>query len=272
MQSGNGDNPTDDVLRSSQCFENVRLARAATNASIKVFYRSGVLHPTLCDVASRLVRVRNLVDEEPIEGQDEKMIQDMYQSVHNVVKEFGSLISSVIRVYVVDTIVPMLRVDDSEHKYEVETISLLKLLLSFVELKESMGIERATLTGIMAVGKSNSEEYQAQDDGELNEPGLPFIVNDVVMVVENQHRILLELEKQSGVHILKPRNDTELDDQVESTETSLDPNLLRLVGESIKQSDEMKNLQDHIRKEFDMNRFQHVSQRSTCRYHTLAST
>jgi hypothetical protein len=75
------------------------------------------------------------------------------------------------------------------------------------------------------------------------------------MVVENQHRILSELEKNSGVLITEQTHDYECDDQV----AALDPNLLRLIGDSIKLSEEMRNLQDRIRKDFDMSRFQQVS-------------
>lgn len=121
---------------------------------------------------------------------------------------------------------------------------MLKLLLSFVELKESLGIERASLTGIMAVGdrqthRVGTNEYD-RDVYEVDTQGLSFIINDVVMVVESQYRILSELQKQSET-------------------TLLDHNLVRLISESVNQSDEMQSLQEHIRKEFNLTRFQQVS-------------
>jgi len=250
----------------SQHIQNVRLARAATNSAMKGFYRSELLHSSSCDVASSLLCVRQFVDEGHNKSLYEKSCAIKYQFVHYVVKEFGSFISYITRVYVVDIIV-----SSFELMQESEKVPVLKLLLSFVELKESLGIERASLTGIMAIGNSQwtcntdetsasercKDEHQMKEIHELNAPGLSFIINDVVMVVENQHRILLELQKQSGLQVIDRGYNKEPNGQVEIS--TLDPNLLRLIGKSIKQSDEMQSLQDHIRKDFDLNSFQHVS-------------
>lgn len=254
-------------IRAANCInssynENLRLARAATNAAVKTFYQcDDVAHPTSSfNTASELFSLRELVDGVKMANPDETYGERKYELIHRVMKDFSSLISSVIKFYVVD-IIDSSRIDN---EYQIESESLQKLLLSFVELKESLGVERASLTGIMALGikHSNSNNYDEGDSNvfceqapESDAPSLPFIINDVVMVVENQHRILSELEKNSGVLITEQTHDYECDDQV----AALDPNLLRLIGDSIKLSEEMRNLQDRIRKDFDMSRFQQVS-------------
>lgn len=238
-QNRSRDESKDDA-RNSLDIDNIRLTRAATNAAIKAFYLNEVADTSSCDVASKLFGVRQSVDQDTYE-------EETYQCVHTIVKEFSSLISSVIKVHVIDIIAPTF--EQGMSPQERESVSLLKVLLSFVELKESLGIERASLTGIMAAANrqmggmethDSDDQAEFQEASELDAPGLPFIINDVVMVVENQHRILSELQKQSEA-------------------TCLDHNLLRLIGDSIKQSDEMQSLQDHIRNDFDMSRFQQVS-------------
>lgn len=250
-----------DCINISKCNENVRLARAATNAAVKAFHQfDDVLHHTSSfNAASELFSVRELVDGAKKENPDNTCDEGKYEFIHRVVKDYSSLISRVIKLYVFD-IIDSSRMDN-DHRIESE--SLLKILLSFVELKESLGVKRASLTGIMALGIKNSNaNCDEVGDNSIRDQvpksdalSLPFIINDVVMVVENQHRILAELEQTSGVNITEPTQDYDYNDQA----VALDPNLLRLIGDSIKLSEEMRNLQDRIRKDFDMTRFQQVS-------------
>jgi hypothetical protein len=239
-----------------QCFsrylQNVRLARASANSAMRpIFYLGGNNHESSSGVTSKLLSIRQFVDGEPSAT---KETNEKYWFVHNVVKDYSSLLSFVIKVYVVDTITARMEaVISHKGSGKGEKAALLKLLLSFVELKESLGFERATLTGIMVIGNTTIHESDKND--ETNDNGLPIIINDVVMVVETQHRILSELQKQSRF-ILKPETALETEEHVHAT--SLDHNLLRLVGESTKQSDEMRSLQEHIRKDFDVNGFHEV--------------
>eukprot|EP00956_Cyclotella_meneghiniana_P044063 scaffold300250_cov63-Cyclotella_meneghiniana.AAC.1 len=260
----NNDEAANECIRSSlQRAQNVRVARSSTNAAIATFYRITELHTSSCHVASKLATVRHLVDEETTQ----RHLNEQYQFVHSIVKEFGSLLHHVIRVYLVENITRRLELDNSKQtsysiQQQEETTALLTLLLTFVELKESLGIERASLTGIMVIGndmKIKSSDTESNND-KMDMPGLPLMINDVVMVVENQNRILSDLQRQSGVSITKHV----VSEEAERSSTVLDPNLLRLIGESIKLSDEMQRLQDHIRKDFDMNGFHQVSSLFLC--------
>lgn len=246
------------IRNSLQRYHNVRAARSSTNAAIATFYRIEVLHTSSCGVASKLAKVRLLVDEQP----SPRHLNEKYQIVHSVVKEFGSLLYNIIQVYLIENITRRQELDNFNQtscstQQQEEATALLTLLLTFVELKESLGIERASLTGIMVIGndmKSMNDDAESSND-EMGMPGLPLMINDVVMVVENQNRVLADLQRQSGVSITEHVDSEE----AERSSIMLDPNLLRLIGESIKLSDEMQRLQDHIRKDFDMNGFHQVS-------------
>ena len=241
---------TDSSLTSSQRRKNVKLSRDATNAAVKAFYRIVVTDDkSSCDLASKLFQVRQHLDEEQCH-------KEKYQFVHNIIREFSSILSFIIRVHVTENII--MELEHQRYKPQNDTVNLLKLLLSFVELKESLGVERAALTGIMSIGNKGETLRAKDEEDEPDKHGLPIIVNDVVMVVENQRRILSELQRQSGICIPEPNIDLDSDQHDVTTPPSLDENLLRLISNSIKQSDEMKSLQDHIRKDFDMNRFHEV--------------
>ena len=240
----------DGSLILSQRTTNVKLAREASNAAVKAFYRIVVTDDTSsCDVASKLFQLRKYLDEEECH-------KEKYQFVHNIIKRFSSALSCIIRVNVTDNIISRLEHQRDKTKNDYAT-PLLKLLLSFVELKESLGVERAALTGIMGIGNKDQIPCARDEDHHLSKRGLPMIVNDVVMVVENQRRILFELQRQSGIYIRESNIDIDSDQQGDST-AAIDANLLRLIGDSINQSDEMKSLQDHIQKDFDINRFHEV--------------
>ena len=142
-----------------------------------------------------------------------------------------------------------------------------------------VGMERATLSGLMANGinemnneNSNIEVVEVHKSN--NGARLNLIVNDLVLVVENQHRIMRDLRKQSGLNIHRNiscgilNNSTEpvpslsFTGAPEVNELLSDENyctLLRLVGQSTRQSESMRALQDHFRNDFDINGFQQVS-------------
>lgn len=184
---------------------------------------------------------------------------------HDVITEYNRFLSSVIQGFFVDeiskrkivqqgTINSTLTANESRRHAEV-ALPILDLILSFVTLKESLGMERATLTGLMASGGNE----KLRDSGESNKTeGLNHIVNDLVMVVENQHQILATLRKQSGLDVFGgiggSMDSSDLKDPLEENYCAM----LRLVGDSIRPSDAMRTLQNHITKDFDIDRFQHA--------------
>lgn len=104
----------------------------------------------------------------------------------------------------------------------------------------TVGTERATLSGLMANGiaETNKKHAHAERNEAPSCSRLNLIVNGLVLVVENQHRIMRELRELSGLNIQSPslaldENGTEIRDDV-----------LRLVGESIRQSDGLGYLQN----------------------------
>lgn len=233
------------------CEGNLRSARVASNSAITSFYRSAVWH-NYCrenevdgglNVATMLFHARTLVDKGS--GAAEHLF------FHVVLAEFNLFLSRFIQVFVVKEVTkrkkekttPTNATKMTERNAKVG-VSLLDLILSFVTLKESLGMERATLSGLMTncVAETNDENVQSTEmPSRLN-----LIVNDLVLVVENQHRIMRELRALSGLNISSPS--VAFDDTgVEPDELLFDENygtLLRLVGESIRQSDGLGYLQN----------------------------
>lgn len=235
----------------------VASCRCVTNSAIASFYASGSWYnhcmeaEDKIEVAKQLYDVRQLVD-----GVGEANGEGLAH-YHLILTEFNSFVASVIQAFVVQTITKRKKIVKQALKtlnkspeeaqlrknYEI-ALSLMSLILSFVNLKESLGMERATLTGLMAFGANV-----------VTNDRLPVIVNDLVMVVENHHRIMRELEKESGIKMESWSESY----TITTSELAYDENycsLLNLIAESIKPSDSMRTLQDHIRKDFDVNAFQ----------------
>jgi len=236
----------------------LRLAscRCNTNSAISSFYASGSWYnhcletDDKLEVAKRLYQIRQLVDDVQEANED-------LEYYHLILNAFNSFIASVIQVFVVETVTKRRDVvkqalntlkkspeqTQLRKNYEI-ALSLMSLILSFVSLKESLGMERATLTGLMAFGANATKDLR-----------LPVIVNDLVMVVENHHRIMRELEKETGVNFESWSESY----TVTTSDLAHDENycsLLRLIAESLKPSDSMRTLQDHIRNDFDVDAFQ----------------
>ncbi|EJK52598.1 hypothetical protein THAOC_28110 [Thalassiosira oceanica] len=166
-------------------------------------------------------------------------------------------------------------------------LAYLKLILSYVNLKESMGMERALLVGLMANGVDEGDlsemSRESGNDRQLKRssasatsikgrfwdksPGsiegekksfrLNLIVNDIVLIVELQHRIILELRQQTGLQI---HDNLSTDNVLESVNSKSNSSkaLLRLVGESIRPSEEMQAMQENLRLNFDVLQFQNL--------------
>ena len=236
----------------------VESCRCNTNSAISSFYASGSWYnhcleaDEKVEVAQLLYDIRQLVDGVGEANED-------LAHYHLVLIEFNKFVASVIQTFVVTTV--RKRREIAKHalktlnnspeeaqvrkKYEI-ALSLMSLILSFVNLKESLGMERATLTGLMAFGAEVATNDRCS-----------VIVNDLVIVVENHNRILRELEKETGVK-MESWNES-YTNTITTSELAYDENycsLLRLIAESIKPSDSMSTLQDHIRNDFDVRAFQ----------------
>ena len=153
--------------------------------------------------------------------------------------------------------------------------------------KESLGMERALLVGLMANGvdevdlsemsRSGANDPQIKRssasatslegwvwdkspgsiEGEKKSSRLNLIVNDIVLIVELQHRIISELRQQTGLHIHHNMStDNVLNSKSRSNSSKA---LLRLVAESIRPSEEMQTMQENLRLNFDVLQFQNVS-------------
>jgi len=78
----------------------------------------------------------------------------------------------------------------SAEQIRCRQMNLLALLDIFVRLKESNGVERASLTSILV---SNSQTAAAMGGGGVGQPPDSRLLNDVAIEVENQRRLLEEL-------------------------------------------------------------------------------
>eukprot|EP00578_Thalassiosira_sp_NH16_P006022 CAMPEP_0181137074 /NCGR_PEP_ID=MMETSP1071-20121207/33517_1 /TAXON_ID=35127 /ORGANISM="Thalassiosira sp., Strain NH16" /LENGTH=705 /DNA_ID=CAMNT_0023223815 /DNA_START=158 /DNA_END=2278 /DNA_ORIENTATION=- len=266
---------SDDSFEDHQHESNIRLqsARTASNSAISHFYKSN-LWSEFCsrnekanlDIATMLFGVRQLVDK----GSGD---ENEYLFFHDVIVECNSFLSSIIRVFVVNEIgkrkkdiqqkIGSREIEDKSKRKSKLALSLCNLILSFVTLKESLGMERATLSGLMAYGiELNDVKYEQTEVIEVHKSNngarLNLVVNDLVMIVETQHQIMRDLKKQSGVDIRR-LSSTFVDDDPEADNPLFDENyrtLLQQIGESVRPSDAMRSLQDHITKDFDIETFQ----------------
>lgn len=253
------------INRNTDSFRaNLRSARTASNSAISTFYGNA------CNKSSEIINMklaatlqvaRQLVDGGMID-------ENKHLFFHDVVVEYNLVLSKTIQVFFVDEVSKRKRIKQkafsstqtaSESRRNAKVaLSLLDLILSFVTLKESLGMERATLSGLMA-----SRDSEKQDDSmtaKTDGARLTHLVNDLVMVVENQHQIMETLRKQSGLDVFGSSQKGVVDAPDANTEP-LEENycaILRLVGDCIRPSDAMRSLQNHIRKDFDIDRFQHA--------------
>jgi mitogen-activated protein kinase kinase kinase 11 len=243
----------------------LRTMRVNTNSAISSFYahrswyNQHVETDDRLEVATQLYQIRQLVDGKGDMYEESNSATEDVAHYHRVLTEFNSFVASVIQVFVVNTVNKTRDVvkqalrtlttgpDEAQIRknYEI-ALSLLSLILSFVSLKESLGMERATLMGLIAFGKKV-----------VSNDKLPVIVNDLVMVVENHHRIMRDLEQETGVKMDSLGGESTISELAQDANYSC---ILRLIAESIKPSESMKTLQDHIRKDFDANRLLDIQQ------------
>ena len=255
----------------------LRSARTSSNSAMSSFYKS----PVWCnararkdeeinlEIAAMLYRVRQLVDG-GMEDENDILF------FHDVVVTYNKFLSCVIQVFVIYEVFYRTKgeqkkfsdpkTDNVSRRNAKVALSLLELILSFVTLKESLGVERATLSGLMANGINNINDNGENDEvfesidlqKSNNDARMNVVVNDLVMVVENQHQIMRHLRKQSGLSVFESVANLREETCPEEAELFLDGNyraLLRLVGDSIRPNDAMISLQDHIREDFDIEGF-----------------
>ena len=218
------------------------------------------------EIAAILHGVRVLVDG----GGDEKDERNEF-FFHDVFVAYNNLISGIIKVFVVNEVMNRknceeIQFSDPNAEYESRrnakiAMSLLELILDFVQLKESFGMERAILSGLMASGMRNMTDANNDELVKSIDMRQPRVVNDLVMIVENQHQIMRYLGNQSGLSYVAGTGLVPVrkeDIHLDGKEIFLDGNyraLLRLLGDTIRPSDAMRSVQDHIRKDFDIDKF-----------------
>ena len=203
-------------------------------------------------------------------GGDEKDERNEF-FFHDVFVAYNNLISGIIKVFVVNEVMNRknceeIQFSDPNAEYESRrnakiAMSLLELILDFVQLKESFGMERAILSGLMASGMRNMTDANNDELVKSIDMRQPRVVNDLVMIVENQHQIMRYLGNQSGLSYVAGTGLVPVrkeDIHLDGKEIFLDGNyraLLRLLGDTIRPSDAMRSVQDHIRKDFDIDKF-----------------
>jgi hypothetical protein len=255
------------VDRSTGSFRaKLRSARTASNSAISFFYDNAwnkISDSINLRLAAMLQTARQLVDEGMLD-------EDKHVFFHDVVVEYNQLLTRIIQVFFVDEVSKRKRIkqktinstqaaNESRQNAKV-ALSLLDLILSFVTLKENLGMERATLSGLMASRVNEAIDDSINAKKTADGARLTHLVNDLVMVVENQHQIMDTLQKQSGLDFFGSSQKGVGDDPNGNNEP-LEENycaILRLVGDCIRPSDAMRSLQNHISKDFDIDRFQHA--------------
>jgi len=253
---------------------NLASARIASNSAVSSFYKS-TLWRNFCkedqtgelDVATRLFKARQLVDMAA--GDENESL-----ALHDVIEHYNSFLSVIIDEFVVNQVAKRKKaIRQKLNSPQKETrrsakvmISLLDLILSFSTLKESVGMERATLSGLIANGIGDRNNGNDKSEIGVVSATLNLIINDLVMAVESQRRIMRELKTQYGLNMRRSLSLSSNDvisttGAQEKTELLFDEHyctLLRLVGKSVMPSETMRSVQEHIRKDFDIGGFQQV--------------
>lgn len=174
-----------------------------------------------------------------------------------------------------------------------KALSLLSLLVSFVRLKESTGIERAVLSSLMAMGtkppdgEGSGDECNYSSDEDNKEEGqdtplplqrtaakktevagrqLSMLFTDLVFEVENQRNIIRDLRAKTRLRHRVSLTTTKVASlgghggrNRGTTAPPMDDDyrsLLALVEQSIELSPQMAHLQNMIRLKFDITGFQ----------------
>ncbi len=244
----------------------LRSARNASNSAISIFYDNEwnkISDNITLRLAATLQSARQLVDGGMLD-------ENKYLFFHDIVVEYNQLLSRIIQVFFVDEVSKRKRIkqktmnstqaaNESRQNAKI-ALSLLDLTLSFVTLKENLGMERATLSGLMASRVNEAIDDSMNAIKTTDGARLTRLVNDLVMVVEDQHQIMEALRKQSGLDFFES-SQKGVEDDPNGNDEPLEENycaILRLVGDCIRPSDAMRSLQNHITKDFDIDRFQHA--------------
>mmetsp|Transcript_30583 Transcript_30583/g.69837 ORF Transcript_30583/g.69837 Transcript_30583/m.69837 type:complete len:723 (+) Transcript_30583:339-2507(+) len=293
--------PTSSCALRSELGEKTKSARVATNSAVASFYSCSAWKTYCSDNEDDRIRLASMIynSRQLVDGMGCRA--DLYLLFHDVIVDYNLVLSRIIQVFVVDKVSYRQKelarkldptqnsvnaVISSETRQTTKVaLAYLKLILSYVNLKESMGMERALLVGLMANGVDEGDlsemSRESGNDRQLKRssasatsikgrfwdksPGsiegekksfrLNLIVNDIVLIVELQHRIILELRQQTGLQI---HDNLSTDNVLESVNSKSNSSkaLLRLVGESIRPSEEMQAMQENLRLNFDVLQFQ----------------
>ena len=253
----------------------LRSAQTASNSAISSFYKSEQWIKFCTnenndyggfELAATLHRIRQLVDggvgdkgeEEKEEERGDYWNWDEDKNnlfFHDILMEYNSFLQSIIQVFVVVEVYKRRKdiqlkintqIENESRRNSKIALNILDLVFPFVKLKEALGMERATLTGLMA----NTSNTGTRLDN--------LIVNDLVMIVENQYQILSDLRKQSCLDLDVGEGSSSILDtsKIEPKNDDNHSTLFRLVQEAISPSETMRAVQDHVTKDFDIEMFQ----------------
>ena len=117
--------------------------------------------------------------------------------------------------------------------------SLVSLLSTFAKLKESKGIERSSLPGILKMSAA-SEESKSENDEEVR-----LLISYLVMEMEKQRSLVRDVRKKAM-------------EVEEAYGGAMHTSFPILTEESLELSPELSNIQDLIRLDFDMKAFRQV--------------
>ena len=138
-----------------------------------------------------------------------------------------------------------------------KSISLLSILLSFTELKESMGIERALLTSLLPHSSGPPFTAPVVDRQHSERKSAPQILfSDLVLEEENQRKIVRRLRSaaRAGRHA-NAASVVDIDGVAHGDGDVNFQSLLLLVEDSARLTPQMERIQDLIRRDFDLDAF-----------------
>lgn len=261
-ESSDGDDVSDSNRSSSLSHPAIINTRERTDSAILFFKESCHVACVSADIAasweSSLMDIRAQVDHDiqKEDGKDDDETASSFLSSYQFLSSYHRLIEHVIAISVVQVVTQeencfdernaqmsqttidedqiMSTIATSEQLKEQEkrskSVNILALIMSFVKLKESTGLERAILSSLMVIGDSIS-------DLRLK------LFSDLVVEEANQRSIVRELQEQTK-YALNSDPDSAFYESFKG--------LMALVEHFVKPSPEMERLQNMINKEFDI--------------------
>ena len=234
--------------------------------------------------------------EEVVEGES-KLTEEVAQtqaagteSPHQILSSYHRLIEQVISISIVEVVTQeesffleqhqasqhrlheiKEESHDTERKEEssqyvpdrasAQSFHVLALLMSFVKLKESLGLERAILSSLMALGTGSESAVSSSPSSLLSSFSSDVrlkLFSDLVVEEANQRSIVRELKSQTKLSIATYPSTSLLsdEDRVATSPIGQFQGLMTLVEQFVQPSPSMEQLQLKIHTEFDVEALQ----------------